>query len=115
MVVYTRSINFDSPTCTQESSIFNPLESILVVSACAIMPVRIRLSLRGCTNRPFYHIVVAPSRFKRGGRHLEQVTDVTLGSQEKNIGMLYLQVGSFDPMPNYNNEKLVALNIDRIK
>lgn len=25
------------------------------------------------------------------------------------------QVGSFDPMPNYNNEKLVALNIDRIR
>jgi len=37
------------------------------------MAVRIRLALQGCKNRPFYHIVVAPSRFKRGGRHLEQV------------------------------------------
>ena len=38
------------------------------------MPVRIRLALHGCTNRPFYHIVVAPARFKRDGRHLEQVS-----------------------------------------
>ena len=37
------------------------------------MAVRIRLALQGCKNRPFYQIVVAPSRFKRGGRHLEQV------------------------------------------
>ena len=35
--------------------------------------VRIRLSLRGCINRPFYHIVVANSRWKRDGKHLEQV------------------------------------------
>ena len=60
------------------------------------MSVRIRLALHGCTNRPFYHIVVAPSKFKRDGRHLEQV-------------------GSYDPLPNTNNEKLVALNIERIK
>ena len=37
------------------------------------MPVRIRLALHGCTNRPFYHIVVAPSKAPRNGRHLEQV------------------------------------------
>ncbi|CAI8055906.1 28S ribosomal protein S16, mitochondrial [Geodia barretti] len=60
------------------------------------MPVRIRLALHGCTNRPFYHIVVAPSKAPRNGRHLEQV-------------------GSYDPMPNYNGELLVGLNLDRIK
>lgn len=37
------------------------------------MAVRIRLSLHGCTNRPFYHIVVATSKSKRDGRHIEQV------------------------------------------
>ena len=37
------------------------------------MPVRIRLALHGCTNRPFYHVVVAPSKAPRNGRHLEQV------------------------------------------
>lgn len=41
------------------------------------MPVRIRLAMHGCTNRPFYHIVVASSKFKRNGRHLEQVTDAS--------------------------------------
>ena len=40
--------------------------------------VRIRLALHGCTNRPFFHIVVAPSRFKRNGRHLEQVINILM-------------------------------------
>jgi small subunit ribosomal protein S16 len=58
--------------------------------------LRIRLALHGCTNRPFYHVVVAANKFKRNGRHLEQV-------------------GSYDPMPNKKGEKLVALNLERIK
>lgn len=37
------------------------------------MAVRIRLSLRGCLNRPFYHIVVVHSKRKRDGKPLEQV------------------------------------------
>ena len=39
----------------------------------SLMPIRIRLALHGCTNRPFYHIVVASSKAPRNGRHLEQV------------------------------------------
>ncbi len=39
--------------------------------------LRIRLSLRGCTNRPFYHLVVANSKWKRDGKHLEQVCQET--------------------------------------
>ncbi|XP_064395375.1 small ribosomal subunit protein bS16m-like [Halichondria panicea] len=58
--------------------------------------VRIRLSLRGCTNRPFYHLVVANSKWKRDGKHLEQV-------------------GCYDPMPNANKELVVGLNLERIK
>ncbi|EDV27626.1 putative 28S ribosomal protein S16, mitochondrial [Trichoplax sp. H2] len=60
------------------------------------MVVAIRLALHGCRHRPFYHIVVANKRSKRNGLPLEQV-------------------GSFDPLPNRSNEKLVALNIERIK
>ncbi|XP_065830321.1 small ribosomal subunit protein bS16m-like [Oscarella lobularis] len=60
------------------------------------MAVRIRLALHGCKNRPFYHIVVANSKWKRDGKHLEQV-------------------GSYDPLPNEKNEKLVAFSLDRIK
>ena len=125
------------------------------------MPVRIRLALHGCTNRPFYHIVVAPARFKRDGRHLEQVSTKIISTagtvrmlavlshshfrytdsegmhharvclcadleRKKKYSLqklmqtecylcLFFQVGSYDPMPNYNGEALVGLNIDRIK
>ncbi|KHN75605.1 putative 28S ribosomal protein S16, mitochondrial [Toxocara canis] len=59
----------------------------------------IGLALFGCTNRPFYHICVFPDR--------------ALGRRcESNI---IEQVGTFDPLPNVRNEKLVALNIGRIK
>lgn len=56
----------------------------------------IRLALGGCTNRPFYRIVAAHNKCPRNGRFVEQL-------------------GSFDPLPNSNGEKLVALNLDRIR
>ncbi|KAI6181674.1 hypothetical protein M3Y98_00854500 [Aphelenchoides besseyi] len=59
----------------------------------------IGLALFGCTNRPFYQIVVFPD--KRLGRRY--------------AGNIIEQLGTFDPLPNFNNEKLVALNIGRIK
>uniref|UniRef100_A0A914W180 Small ribosomal subunit protein bS16m n=1 Tax=Plectus sambesii TaxID=2011161 RepID=A0A914W180_9BILA len=59
----------------------------------------IGLALFGCGNRPFYQIVVFPD--PRFGRKYEK--------------SVIEQVGSFDPLPNARNEKLVALNIDRIK
>ncbi|KAI6239491.1 Protein CBR-MRPS-16 [Aphelenchoides fujianensis] len=59
----------------------------------------IGLALFGCTNRPFYHLVVFPD--KRLGRRYS--------------GNILEQLGTFDPLPNFNNEKLVALNIGRIK
>ncbi|XP_072888117.1 small ribosomal subunit protein bS16m [Hemitrygon akajei] len=58
--------------------------------------VCIRLALGGCTNRPFYKIVAAHNKRARDGKYLEQL-------------------GSYDPMPNVFNEKLVSLNLDRIK
>uniref|UniRef100_A0AC35U9X9 28S ribosomal protein S16, mitochondrial n=1 Tax=Rhabditophanes sp. KR3021 TaxID=114890 RepID=A0AC35U9X9_9BILA len=59
----------------------------------------IGLSLFGCTNRPFYQICVFPDRAL--GRRFE--------------GNIIEQIGTFDPLPNKNNEKLVALNIGRLK
>ncbi|XP_075986310.1 mitochondrial ribosomal protein S16 [Anticarsia gemmatalis] len=56
----------------------------------------IRLIRHGCTNRPFFHISVT---------HRRRV----------NTQPVIEQLGSFDPMANVNNEKLVALNLERIK
>lgn len=58
--------------------------------------VVIRLALRGCTNRPFYLIVAAFNKRARDSKYLEQL-------------------GSYDPLPNKHNEKLVSLNIEKIK
>ncbi|XP_036592833.1 28S ribosomal protein S16, mitochondrial [Trichosurus vulpecula] len=58
--------------------------------------VAIRLALSGCTNRPFYRIVAAYNKRSRDGRFLEQL-------------------GCYDPLPNRNGEKLVGLNLERIR
>ncbi|KAJ2945000.1 hypothetical protein O0L34_g1897 [Tuta absoluta] len=56
----------------------------------------IRLIRHGCTNRPFFHISVT---------HRKRL----------NQQPVIEQLGSYDPMPNVSNEKLVALNLERIK
>ncbi|CAB3226089.1 unnamed protein product [Arctia plantaginis] len=56
----------------------------------------IRLIRHGCTNRPFFHISVTHRK-------------------RTNAQPVIEQLGSYDPMPNVNNEKLVALNLERIK
>ncbi|XP_076443549.1 small ribosomal subunit protein bS16m-like [Babylonia areolata] len=56
----------------------------------------IRFALHGCTNRPFYHIVVMPGRANRNAVPLEQL-------------------GTYDPMPNIYQEKLVAFNFERLR
>ncbi|NP_001121309.1 mitochondrial ribosomal protein S16 L homeolog [Xenopus laevis] len=58
--------------------------------------VAIRLALGGCANRPFYRVVAAHNKRARDGKFLEQL-------------------GTYDPMPNIYNEKLVSLNIEKIK
>lgn len=72
---------------------------INVAAGCPLpgtMKVAIRLALHGCANRPFYHIVAMPHRRSRNGRVLEQI-------------------GSFDPLPNVDNETLVAINFERLR
>ncbi|CAG2057324.1 unnamed protein product [Timema podura] len=53
-----------------------------------LSPKVIRFARYGCANRPFFHIVV-----------MECIE----------------QIGSFDPLTNKYNEKLVSLNFERIK
>ncbi|VDN02228.1 unnamed protein product [Thelazia callipaeda] len=59
----------------------------------------IGLALFGCKNRPAYRIVVFPH--KAYGRHHED--------------SIIEELGAFDPLPNYRNEKLVACDITRLK
>ncbi|XP_012215606.1 small ribosomal subunit protein bS16m [Linepithema humile] len=56
----------------------------------------IRLARYGCTNRPFYHIVVIDVKKHQRGSPVEQV-------------------GTYDPIPNANNEKLISFNYERIQ
>jgi len=60
------------------------------------VPKSIRLLHKGCTNRPFYHIVVASTRQHQCRPVIEQL-------------------GTYDPLPNQYNEKLIALNYERIR
>ncbi|XP_022199708.1 probable 28S ribosomal protein S16, mitochondrial [Nilaparvata lugens] len=55
----------------------------------------IRFIRYGCANRPFYHIVVSMAHRSERDHPIEQL-------------------GSYDPLPNKYNEKLVALNVERI-
>ncbi|KAI1728572.1 ribosomal protein s16 domain-containing protein [Ditylenchus destructor] len=59
----------------------------------------IGLARVGCKNRPVFHIAVFP--------------DKALGRRWS--GNIVEQIGSFDPIPNNKNEKLVALDIHRLK
>nr|CAH7762230.1 unnamed protein product [Callosobruchus chinensis] len=59
----------------------------------------IRLLRQGCTNRPFFHIVVVEASLKRKNQHRPVIE----------------QVGTFDPLPNEHNEKLTSLNYERIR
>ncbi|XP_057702378.1 28S ribosomal protein S16, mitochondrial [Corythoichthys intestinalis] len=60
--------------------------------------VVIRMALAGHkqANRPFYRIVAAYNKRARDGKYIEQL-------------------GTYDPLPNVHNEKLVSFNWDRIK
>ncbi|KOC67267.1 putative 28S ribosomal protein S16, mitochondrial [Habropoda laboriosa] len=56
----------------------------------------IRFVRYGCANRPFFHIVVMNTK---QGQHNPPIE----------------QLGSYDPMANKYNEKLVSLNFERIE
>uniref|UniRef100_A0A0B6YYU2 Small ribosomal subunit protein bS16m n=1 Tax=Arion vulgaris TaxID=1028688 RepID=A0A0B6YYU2_9EUPU len=56
----------------------------------------IRLAYHGCTNRPFFHIVLLNNNADRDAQPLEQL-------------------GTYDHMPNVYNERLVSFDVERIK
>lgn len=60
------------------------------------MAVVIRLSRAGTKKRPFYHVVVADSRYPRDGRFIERL-------------------GYFNPLLPKDNETRVKLDLDKIK
>ncbi|KDR12174.1 probable 28S ribosomal protein S16, mitochondrial isoform X1 [Zootermopsis nevadensis] len=59
-------------------------------------PKIIRFARHGCTNRPFFHIVVMEKRFNQHSQVIEQL-------------------GTYDPLGNQYNERLVALNFERVR
>lgn len=60
------------------------------------MSLKLRLSRGGSKKRPFYHIVVADSRYPRDGRYIEKV-------------------GSYNPMLAKDAEQRVVLKNERIQ
>jgi len=60
------------------------------------MSVVIRLARAGTKKRPFYHVVVADSRFPRDGRFIERL-------------------GYFNPLLPKDNETRLKLDADKVK
>jgi small subunit ribosomal protein S16 len=60
------------------------------------MSVVIRLARAGTKKRPFYHVVVADSRFPRDGRFIERL-------------------GHYNPLLPKDNEARVKLDVDKVK
>ena len=60
------------------------------------MPLRIRMSRAGTKKRPFYHLVVADSRFPRDGRFIERL-------------------GFFNPLLAKDNAERLKLDLEKVK
>ncbi|XP_023212444.1 probable 28S ribosomal protein S16, mitochondrial [Centruroides sculpturatus] len=60
----------------------------------AVTKLGIKLIREGCANRPFYLIAVTPQI-----RNSEEIKE---------------QIGTYDPLPNERNEKLCAINLERL-
>jgi small subunit ribosomal protein S16 len=60
------------------------------------MVLKIRLAKGGCHKSPLYQIVLAHIRSPRDRKHIEKL-------------------GYYDPLPNANGTKQIALNLERTK
>jgi len=60
----------------------------------------IGLARFGCANRPFYYIAAMRGK--------------VIPKQPVELRVLE-QIGSFDPLPNKHNEKMVAINYERLR
>lgn len=73
----------------------------------------IRLLRQGCTNRPFYHVVVAEVSNHKNLNVRFYI--ICFQAKKDKYEPVIEQLGTFDPYPNEYNEKLVALNYERIR
>src|SRR5918994_5757091 len=60
------------------------------------MPVVIRMARAGTKKRPFYHVVVADSRYPRDGRFIERL-------------------GFFNPLLPKDNKERLKLDLEKVK
>jgi small subunit ribosomal protein S16 len=60
------------------------------------MPLKLRLARAGTKKRPFYHVVVADSRFPRDGRFIERL-------------------GFFNPLLPKDNKERLKLDLEKVK
>ena len=74
----------------------SPLPHHPTLSLPSVMPVRLRLQRGGRTHLPFYRIVAADSRSPRDGKCLERL-------------------GTYNPIPDKEGIKQVALKTDRVR
>lgn len=84
----------------------------------------IRFVRHGCTNREFFHIVIADVRISQNILFFCIVPErsctillivIYLQRKKEQFQPVVEQVGTFDPMPNTNDEKLLSLNFERIR
>lgn len=77
----------------------------------------IRLARYGCTNRPFYHIVVVlVSLTILNLKHFVSNIKIFVSQQRRDCQSHPIeQLGTYDPMENHYGEKLVSFNLERIK
>ena len=70
--------------------------------------VTIRLSRTGAKKKPFYHIVVADSRYKRDGRYIERIgfyNPGAKGNEETMQAKTFNKVSDGDLRQQYYNDK----------
>lgn len=82
----------------------------------------IRFVRHGCTNREFFHIVVAEVnhpidslRFAPSASSNIFGFFLLLQTYKEQYQPVIEQLGSYDPMPNERNEKYLAFNFERIR
>ena len=102
VITHLLSYNICDPKYFLDSTVNMPVPSVPGVVSFSKAAKHSRLIMRfqqwGCNNRPFYHIVVD----KMSHPNRRQIDPIE-------------QVGTYDPMTNAHNEKLVSLNLERIQ
>lgn len=77
----------------------------------------IRFARQGCTNRPFFHIVVMEVRMMHFKLSNDPELVASLSPQRKKSQHqpVIEQVGTYDPLANEHNQRLVSFNFERVR